>query len=143
MNSKKFAAEDAAHPMNHPGFVFRELHRGGFEVEALLRGTTLAEERFRDSNARLEFSTLRRFILNAIVATDDPHLGLRLALRFEANYSASTILSAMNAPRCVDGLRNLIRFAHLTFPDIAFAFQSRPAFQSRQTLRTVAGYGFI
>jgi hypothetical protein len=143
MNAQKFTAEDAACPMNYPGFVFRELRKGGFEAEALLRGTALTEERFQDPNAPVEFSTLRRFILNAIEATGDPHLGPRLALRFEANYIGLPAYAVMNAPRFVDGRGNLNRYAHLTFPAIAFAFQSRPAFHSREALRSGAGFGFI
>jgi len=143
MNVQKFTADDAACPMNYPGFVFSELLKQGFKAETLLHGAALTEERFQDPNCRVEFATLRQFILKAIEATGDPHLGPRLALRFEAHYIGQPAYAAMNAPRFVDGLRNLIRFAYLTFPALEFAFQSKLAFQSRETLRPVAGYGFI
>lgn len=124
MKAQKFTADDAACPMNYPGFVFRELRKEGYESEALLQGTGLTEERFQDPNSRVEFATLRRFILNAHAETADPHLGPRLALRFEANYIGPPAYAAMNAPRFVDALEVLGRFAHLTFPAIEFAFPS-------------------
>ncbi len=124
MNTQKFTAEDAACPMNYPAFVFRELRKGGYDAEALLHGTALTEERFQDPNFRVEFATLRRFILNAIEATGDRHLGPRLAVRFEAHYIGPPAYAAMNAPRLVDGLDVLGRFAHLTFPAIELAFQT-------------------
>lgn len=125
MRAQKFTADDAACPMNYPGFVFRELRKEGYKAEALLHGTALTEERFQDPNFRVEFSTLRRFILNAIETTGDPHIGPRLALRFEANYIGPSAYAAMNAPLFVDGLDVLGRFAHLTFPAIEFAFPTK------------------
>lgn len=125
MSAQKFTANDAACPMNYPGFVFRELRKSGYKADALLRGTALTEERFQDPNFRVEFLTLRRFILNAIETTGDPHLGPRLALRFEANYIGPPAYAAINAPRLVDGLEVLGRFAHLTFPAIEFAFPTK------------------
>jgi len=122
MKAQKFTADDAACPMNYPAFVFRELRNRGYTAEALLHGTTLTEERFRDPNSRIEFSTIRRFILNAFETTGDVHLGPQLALQFEANYIGPPAYAAMNAPRLVDGLAVLGRFAHLTFPAIEFAF---------------------
>jgi len=125
MKAKAFTADDAACPMNYPAFVFRELRRKGYEARLLLRGTGLTEERFRDPDTRVEFSTLRRFILNAIETTGDIHLGPRLALQFEANYIGPPAYAAMNAPRLIDGLETLGRFAHLTFPAIEFAFPAK------------------
>lgn len=122
MNAQKFTADDAACPMNYPSFVFRELQARGYKAEELLHGTTLTEELFQDPNFRIEYSTLRRFILNAIEATGDEHLGPRLALHFETHYIGLPAYAAMNAPRFVDGLDVLGRFMPLTFPAIDFVF---------------------
>jgi AraC-like DNA-binding protein len=108
--------------MNYPGFVFRELRKRGYAADALLLGTTLTEERFQDPNTRIEFATIRRFILNAIETTGDIHLGPHLAPHFEASYIGPPAYAAMNAPRLIDGLEVLGRFAHLTFPAIEFVF---------------------
>jgi hypothetical protein len=125
MNVQKFTADDAACPMNYPGFVFRELLKQGFKAETLLHGTALTEERFQDPNCRVEFATLRQFILNAIEVTGDPHLGPRLALRFEAHYIGPPAYAAMNAPSFAEGLEVLGRFAPVTFPAIECAFPTK------------------
>ena len=125
MNVQKFTADDAACPMNYPGFVFRDLLKQGYKAEALLQGTALTEERFQDPNSRVEFAALRQFILKAIEATGDPHLGPRLALRFEAHYIGPPAYAALNAPSFAAGLDVLGRFAHLTFPAIEFAFPTK------------------
>ncbi|ESQ75140.1 AraC family transcriptional regulator [Asticcacaulis sp. AC402] len=115
---------DQACPMNYPGFVFRELLKSGYSAKALLNGTGLTEERFNDPNSRVEFFTLRLFILNAIKETGDLHLGSRLALRFEPNYIGPPAYAAMNAETLIDGLETLGRFLHLTFPAFDFMFNS-------------------
>jgi AraC-like DNA-binding protein len=111
--------------MNYPAFVYRELRKRGYEADTLLSGTTLTEDHFQDPNTRVEFATLRRFILNAIETTGDIHLGPRLALHFEANYIGPPAYAAINAPRLADGLEVFGRFVHLTFPAIEFAFPSK------------------
>lgn len=125
MKSKTFTVDDPVCPMNYPGFVFRELRKKGYTAEALLDGTGLTEVHFQDPKSRVEFATLRRFVLNAIKATGDPHLGPRLALHFEANYIGPPAYAAMNAPRLVDGLEVFSRFLQLTFPAIEFSFESQ------------------
>lgn len=115
-----FTAESAALPMNYPGFVFRTLCEEGFDAESLLTGTGLKPELFVDPYFRTDFSTLRRFIRNALEQTGDPHLGARLALRFEVGYIGPPAYAAINAPRLSDGLEVLGRFSFLTFPAIEF-----------------------
>ncbi len=117
-------------PMNYPGFVFRTLCDDGHDPETLLKGTSLRPEVFTDPHFRTEFSTLRRFILNAEEQTGDPHLGARLALRFDVTYIGFPAYAAMNAPRLADGLRVLRRFVHLTFPAIDLNFPDPPSGQT-------------
>lgn len=122
MKAKPFTAEDPACPTNYPAFVYRQLSERGYSSEALLKHTGLTEEGLQDPNTRVVFSTLRRFILNVIETTGDPHIGARLALRFEANYIGPPAYAAINAPRLIDGLEVLGRFIHMTFPAIEFTF---------------------
>ncbi|MEL6245300.1 MAG: AraC family transcriptional regulator ligand-binding domain-containing protein [Pseudomonadota bacterium] len=121
-NSAVFTMDTPALPMNYPGFVFRTLCEDGYNADALLKGTSLKAELFTDPYFRTDFLTLRRFILNAQEQTADPHLGARLALRFDVTYIGFPAYAAMNAPRLVDGLKVLSRFVHLTFPAIGLSF---------------------
>ncbi len=114
-------------PMNYPGFVFRTLCEDGYKTEALLAGTGLTAEQFADPCFRIEFSALRRFLLNAMEHTGDPHLGPRLAWRFEPNYIGLPAYAAMNATRFKDALEVLNRFFCLTFSWIEFSFSENNA----------------
>ncbi len=109
-------------PMNYPGFVFRTLLKDGYEAEALLSGTGLTEELLVDPNTRIEFATLRRFLLNAVEQSGDPHLGLRLAQRFDARVIGLPAYAAMSAARFSDAVEILNRFFFLTFSAIEFTF---------------------
>ncbi len=122
MLRKTFTADDAAVPMNYPLFMFRALRDDGLPVDALLAGTGLTASHLEDPNHRAPFWPVRRFIENAMRMTDDPHLGVRLARRFEPNYVGLPAYAAMNAARFEDALRVLHRFFTLTFPAIDFAF---------------------
>jgi len=112
-------------PLNYPAFVFRQLVAKGYGAEPLLRGVDLTEEQFQDPASRVEFTKLRRFILNAMDATGDAHLGPRLARDFQANFIGPPAYAAINAPSLAAGLDVFGRFMHLTFPAIEFAFPPR------------------
>lgn len=120
-NTAVFTMDTPALPMNYPGFVFRTLCDDGYKADVLLKGTNLKPELFADPYFRTDFLTLRRFILNAQEETGDPHLGARLALRFDVSYIGFPAYAAMNAPRLVDALKVLSRFIHLTFPAISLS----------------------
>lgn len=109
-------------PMHYPGFVFRTLCKDGFSGERLLAGTDLSAERLADPYFRTDFSTIRRFILNALECTGDPHLGPRLARRFDPTYVGLPAFAAMSASSFRDALEVLYRFMHLTFPVISFSW---------------------
>lgn len=127
MSGKTFAPDDPALPMNYPGFVFRTLCEDGHDAEALLAGTGLTRVLLHDPDFRSGFAPLRQLFLNAMVRTGDPHLGIRLAQRFEATYVGLPAYAAMNAARFEDALRVLSRFFFLTFPAIDFSFPDRDA----------------
>lgn len=127
MASKTFTTEDPALPMNYPGFVFRALRNDGYEAGALLVGTGLKESHLKDPHFRCGYEALRRFYLNALEQTGDPHLGIRLALRFDPTYIGLPAYAAMNAARFRDALSVLNRFFFLTFPAIEFTFPDNAA----------------
>ena len=127
MNKKTFALDDPALPMNYPGFVFRTLCNDGYDAESLLVGTGLTAEHLRDSKFRTGFAPLRRFLLNALSLTGDPHLGIKLASRFEPNYIGLPAYAALNAACFEDALIILTRFFFLSFPAIEFRFPDADA----------------
>ena len=120
-------AETSAIPMNYPGFVYRTLVQDGHDLETLLAGTDLRPEQFSDPYFRTEFVTVRRFLMNALELTGDPHLGPRLAMRFEAHFIGPPAYVALNAPRMIDGLTVIERFIRLTFPAMEFTFSTTSA----------------
>ncbi|MEO1619057.1 MAG: AraC family transcriptional regulator ligand-binding domain-containing protein [Planctomycetota bacterium] len=122
MNTRTFALDDPALPMNYPGFVFRSLCNDGHDPKTLLAGTDLSAEHLQDPNFRTGFAPLRQFLLNAIATTGDRHLGIRLAWRFEPNYIGLPAYAAMNAAHFQDALVFLTRFFFLSFPAIDFSF---------------------
>ncbi|MCD8534544.1 MAG: AraC family transcriptional regulator [Verrucomicrobia bacterium] len=122
MNTKTFALDDPALPMNYPGFVFRTLCSDGYDSKALLAGTGLSVEHLKDHKFRTGFEPIRRFLLNAIDMTGDPHLGIRLARRFEPAYVGLPGYAAMNASCFEDALVVLSRYFFLTFPAIDFKY---------------------
>jgi len=119
---RAFTPNDPALPMNYPGFVFRTLCQDGWDSEALLANTDLTVAAFADPHYRSGFQPLRRFFLNALQLTDDPHLGLTLGLKFEPMYIGVPAYAAMNAATFRDALALLDRFFSLTFPAIDFSF---------------------
>lgn len=111
---------DLVLPMNYPGFVFRSLRDDGIAAEALLEDTGLTEDMLGDPHHRSDFAQLRRFYLNAIAASGDPHMGVRLALRFRPSQVGMPFHAAMHAATFAEAIDTLGRFVRLTFPAIAF-----------------------
>ena len=102
--------------MNYPGYVFRCLRHDGFDPEALLDGTGLTEDHLSDPYFRCPMQPISRFLLNAIEQTADPHLGVRLARRYEPTFVGLPAYAAMNAPRFSESLGVLGHFFSLSFP---------------------------
>lgn len=117
-HGKTFTAEDPALTMNYPGFLFRALQQDGYDAQNLLPGTGLTRERLSDPSFRLCFWQLRRLVKNAEAMTGDPHLGPRLALRFDTNLIGLPYYAAVSAARLGDALLVANRFFFLTFPAI-------------------------
>lgn len=127
MATRIFTHEDPVLPMTYPGFVFRVLCEEGYAADPLLSGTGLAKEHLADPYFRCSFPPLRRLLSNAIEQTGDPHLGVRLARRFEPTYIGLPAYAAMNAARFLDALEVLNRFLFLAFPAIDFSFPDQNA----------------
>lgn len=122
MAMRTFTTVDPALPMTYPGFVFRSLVKDGHSPEALLAKTGLTAERLTDPEFRCGFASLHRLLVNSLAETSDPHLGPRLALKFEPNFIGLPAYAAMNAACFRNALDVLNRFFFLTFPAIDFAF---------------------
>jgi AraC-like DNA-binding protein len=120
MVSNVLTPVDLALPMNYPGFVFRALRDEGIAAGALLDDTGLTEVMLTDPHHRSDFAQLRRFYLNVIAASGDPHIGIRLALRFRPSQVGLPFHAAMHAATFGDAIRTLGRFVRLTFPAIGF-----------------------
>lgn len=118
---------DLALQMTYPGFVFRTLAKEGYDVERLLADTGLTEAALADPQFHTGLPPLRRLFLNAIEATGDPHLAIRLARQFEASFIGLPAYAAMNAATFADALAVLRRFFFLTFPAIEFTFPDQEA----------------
>lgn len=127
MNLPTFGQEDLALRMTYPGFVFRALSNEGHDFKVLLAETGLAEDVLSDPDFQTGLPPLRRFFLNAIEQTGEPHLGIRLAQKFEANFIGLPAYAAMNAATFADALTVLSRFFFLTFPAIEFTFPDTDA----------------
>jgi AraC-like DNA-binding protein len=113
--------------MTYPGFVFRVLSKAGYDPEHLLANTGLKEADFADPRFLTDLPPLRRFFLNAIEQTGEPHLGIRLAQQFEASFIGLPAYAAMNAPTFKDALAVLSRYFFLAFPAIEFSFLDEDA----------------
>jgi len=122
MTRNTFTLENPALPMHYPGFAFRLMCAGGYCPEDLLEGTELTQDHLADPEFRCGFASLQRFYLNILELSGDPHIGMRLALRFEPHTAGMPVLAALNAPTLEEGLRVFSRFAFLTYPAIEFAF---------------------
>lgn len=127
MKQPTFSQEDLALRMTYPGFVLRALRSEGHEVRALLLDTGLTEDVFSEPETRVEWPRLRRFLLNAMEQTGEPHLGVRLARQFEASFIGLPAYVAMNAATFEDALAVMSRFLFLAFPAIEFVFPDKEA----------------
>jgi len=117
--------ETLALPMNYPGFVVRCLSDDGYASEALLAGTDLTLEQLTDPRSRMDFETLKRIMRNALEVTGDPHIGPRLAQRFEPHLIGPPAYAALNAPTLRAGIHVITRFMRLTFPAVEFEFSEQ------------------
>lgn len=113
--------------MTYPGFVFRVLAKEGHDLQQLLGNTGLTRDALFDPEFQTQIPRLRRFILNAVDQTGEPHLGIRLAKQFEASFIGLPAYAAMNAATFEAALKVLNRFFHLAFPAIEFMFPAHDA----------------
>ncbi len=111
----------------YPAFVFRALCKEGHDPVRLLANTGLTEAAFSDPRFLTELPPLRRFFLNAMELTGEPHLGIRLAEQFEASFIGLPAYAAMNAASFQDALAVLSRFFFMAFPAIEFTFLDEEA----------------
>ncbi|MDX2031811.1 MAG: AraC family transcriptional regulator ligand-binding domain-containing protein [Blastocatellia bacterium] len=124
---RTFSQEDLLLRMTYPWFVFRVLSKEGHDLKRLFAHTGLTVGVLSDPEILTGFPPLRRFFLNAIEQTGEPHLGIRLAQQFEASFIGLPAYTAMNAATFEDALTVLSRFFFMTFPAIEFTFPDNDA----------------
>ncbi|MEE4210430.1 MAG: AraC family transcriptional regulator, partial [Parvularcula sp.] len=123
--AKTFLTSDKpAIPMHYPGFILRTLCKDGHAAEDLLAGTGLTADQFVDPYFRAPFDSGKRFVINVLEQTGDPHIGLRIARVFEAHIMGLPAYTAMNAATFRDALEILNRFFSMTFPAMELRFPS-------------------
>ena len=127
MKAQAIKQDETSLRMTYPGFVLRALCNEGHDFKALLANTGLKEDLLSDPDFQTGWPPLRQFFLNALDRTGDPHLGLRLAQKFEANFIGLPAYAAMNAATFAEALKVLSRFFFLTFPAIEFTFPDTEA----------------
>nr|WP_243749650.1 AraC family transcriptional regulator [Pseudoteredinibacter isoporae] len=109
--------------INYIGFVFRTLVAEGYAAEALLKNTALSEDDLLNPDFRCTFEQHKTFVLNAINLTGDPHLGPRMAARFNPlniGLPASAALSSDVFSTALDVLR---QFVSLNFSILSFDYE--------------------
>lgn len=127
MRPPSLCPPDQALRMTFPGFVFRTLVSEGYEHERLLANTGLTKEALFDPDFKTGFPPLQRLLRNALEQTGEPHLGIRLARKFEATFIGLPAYAAMNAATFGDALTVLSRFFFLAFPAVEFTFPDTAA----------------
>lgn len=127
MKAQEVNLDEALLRMTYPGFVFRLLCNEGHDFKVLLANTGLKEDLLSDPDFQTGWPPLRQLFLNALERTGDPHLGLRLAQKFEANFIGLPAYAAMNAPTFAEALKVMSRYFFLTFPAIEFTFPDTEA----------------
>ncbi|MEL6828608.1 MAG: helix-turn-helix domain-containing protein [Pseudomonadota bacterium] len=134
----------AATPVNFPSFVFHSVCISPEAIEAALAGTYLTMEDFEDPAFRLDLPTLQCLISNLIEHTGDPHVWVRQARSFKVEYLGLVVQAAMNAPRLVDGIKVLNRYAPIAYPKVGHTFDpslgERDAAESEISFKPVVDF---
>lgn len=123
MATRPFTADDPALPMNYPGFVFRTLLDDGFQTADILAGTGLQASSLEDPEVRISFKALAGVLQNGVALSEDPHLGPKLAKRFQPSSIGLPAFAAMSAANFKDGLGVLQKFLILTFSTVEFVLE--------------------
>lgn len=123
MSSRRFTSKDAALTINYIGFVYRILVSEGFTSKTLLKGTSLTEEALLNPDYRCTFEQHKKFVLNAISVTGDPHLGPRMAARFNPINIGLPASAAISSDIFSTALTVLQQFISLNFSILSFDYK--------------------
>ncbi len=122
MSHRRFTSKDAALTINYIGFVFRTLVAEGYAAEALLRDTRLSENDLLNPDFRCTFEQHKTFVLNAIELSGDPHLGPRMAARFNPLNIGLPASAALSSDVFATALDVLQQFVSLNFSILSFDY---------------------
>ncbi|GAA6154161.1 AraC family transcriptional regulator [Pseudoteredinibacter isoporae] len=123
MSHRNFTSKDAALTINYIGFVFRTLVAEGYSAEALLQDTALCESDLLNPDFRCTFDQHKTFVLNAIALTGDPHLGPRMAARFNPLNIGLPASAALSSDVFATALNVLQQFVSLNFSILSFDYR--------------------
>lgn len=141
MATRPFTADDPALPMNYPGFVFRALLDDGFQAADILAGTGLQESFLDDPDVRISFRAIARLFQNGVALSEDPHLGPKLAKRFQPSSIGLPAFTAMSAACFRDGLEVLQLYLILTFSTVEFVLNDDHTDEASVSLRPRLEHG--
>ena len=127
--------------MNYPGFVFRMLLDDGFQAADILAGTGLQASSLEDPEVRISFKALAGLLQNGVALSEDPHLGPKLAKRFQPHSIGLPAFAAMSAASFEDGLGVLQKFLILTFSTVEFVLDDNRNDEASVLLRPRLEHG--
>jgi len=122
VSHRRFTSKDAALTINYIGFVYRSLVAEGYSGDALLHGTGLSGGDLLNPDFRCTFEQHKAFVLNAIALTGDPHLGPRMAARFNPLNIGLPASAAFSSDVFATALDVLRQFVSLNFSILSFDY---------------------
>lgn len=125
MTQRNFTSKDAALTINYIGFVFRSLVNDGYRPDELLKQTGLTEAALNNPDFRCTIEQHKRFVLNAIALTQNPHLGLDIGNRFNPINIGLPASAAISSDNLSTALEVLQRFFSLNFSILSFDYHEQ------------------
>jgi len=117
-----FTNFDAVLPMYFPRLLFKLLREKDISESLLLKGTQLMAKNFDDENFRMSFEQHSRFIRQAIVLSDNPHLGIEFGQQINMTSLGILGYAAMSCPNVTSCLETIIRYFFIRAPLIQLSF---------------------
>jgi len=122
VGQRGFTSQDAALTINYIGFVYRTLVAEGYSPERLLQATGLTGAALVSPDFRCTFEQHKTFVINAMNLANDPHLGPRMAARFNPMNIGLPASAAMSSDIFSTALHVLQQFMSLNFSILSFDY---------------------
>lgn len=125
MAKRSFTSKDPAITINYIGFVYRTLINEGYLETDLLEHTGLAAVDLLNPDYRCTFEQHKQFAINAMTITRDPHLGLRMAARYNPINIGLPMMAALSSETFSTALEVFKEYISLNFSIIAFEYHQQ------------------